>query len=206
MFQPQSYLPGIEYLRRRILDRQFEPESPVEFSLVHEREDSDVLLDAEHEDDACASESCSRRTTEVCKVHLSICWSDSYQTPVLWFEAYRTSGAPLTLREIASSTIFHRSVLGPTYPLTTLDPNAASQPHLDVPDDCPATTPFISQSDHPATGRPSWFLHPCETSTIVDEVLSASPERHERLGLDAWAQSWVASWYMVVGSVVDLTN
>lgn len=106
------------------------------------------------------------------------------------------AGTPLTLSEIASSTLFHRPDGGgstrPTYPLSTLSND-------DNDGDGDGTMPFVSRAEHPVTGLLTWFVHPCETQTIVDEIV---------LGQDGSAgpEQWVATWLMVVGSVVDLRD
>ncbi|GAA6061961.1 hypothetical protein JCM10212_002003 [Sporobolomyces blumeae] len=150
-------------------------------------------------------------------VHFSICWSPSFHVPVLWFEAYRPSGSPLLLEEIASSTIFHRETPldVPSYPMSTLGAARSAPDELGT-----ATMPFISQTEHPVTGRMSWFLHPCETDGFVREILEQ--EEKARVDGDRCARAssgrnnndddvdgsvrWFETWLMVVASVVDLRS
>lgn len=77
------------------------------------------------------------------------------------------------------------------------------------------TTPvLLSRADHPATGQFCWFLHPCDTEAMVNEILEASQaeaaaaapaesEPRESPTLD-WALEWLEAWLMVIGGIVDL--
>ncbi|GAA5926798.1 hypothetical protein JCM1841_001990 [Sporobolomyces salmonicolor] len=183
---------GVGYLRRQPLRRRFvlHPVDPA--ASIPEEEASRGLVE---EDDAVIAPDTAPQACDLCVLHLSICWSPTYGVPVLWFEAFKSSGAPLALDELASSTIFQRPTPSPSFPLTTLAPASAPSGNST------ACTPFLSQTDHPATGRPSWFVHPCETEGIVWEVISAAGEDY---GGEGWEEQWLSTWAMVVGSVVDL--
>lgn len=108
-----------------------------------------------------------------------------------------TAGAPLTLPDLSTCTFFHSS----------------SRPSLFSPASSPSPArslrlPFLSQADHPATGRPAWYVHPCETQGVVGEVLGASSsagqEARDAAEEDEEAMRWLETWLMVVSSVVDL--
>lgn len=106
-----------------------------------------------------------------------------------------TAGAPLPLKELLESTIFHPSSSA-VYPSTTLLPS---------PDD--PTPPFISQSEHPTLGTAAWFLHPCETEAILSEILQPKSDINVDSTRDAGIErsmEYLKSWLMVVGTVVDL--
>ncbi|GAA5931932.1 hypothetical protein JCM3775_000081 [Rhodotorula graminis] len=182
-----KWTPGVGYLERAPLHRRYTrvASSPPHTAL----DDSDELALAADDDAATvAVESASSASHELgCTVLLSICYSPTFSVPVLWFEAHQSSGTPLSLEQVLRSTLFHDG-----HGLSSGD-----------------ATPFVSQADHPATGRPSWFLHPCETEGIVAEVLEGGrAERgHEREGerrSDPDDDEWFASWLTVVGAVVDL--
>jgi len=93
--------------------------------------------------------------------------------------------------------LFHANESKATYPFSTLSP-------IPVPVDggTAPPLPFLSQADHPTLGTPCWFLHPCQTEAIVAEVLKANgtPGATEERMLN----SWLETWFMVVGTVVDL--
>ena len=100
-----------------------------------------------------------------------------------------TAGAPLPLSALLSSTIFHHASTT-SYPFSTLSP---------PPNDDPAPPPFLSQSDHPTLGSPAWFLHPCETASLMQELLESRGTPGEE-----WRREWMESWLMLVGTVADL--
>ncbi|GAA5955234.1 hypothetical protein JCM10213_008262 [Rhodosporidiobolus nylandii] len=126
---------------------------------------------------------------EWCNVEVSICFSPSFLVPVLWFSAVSRSGAPLTLSQLPSCTFFR-----PASSALFSPPSSTGDERL----------PFISQADHPATGRPCWFLHPCETEAIVAEVLSSTAEEENEGQEGEYGVRWLRAWLMVVSSVVDL--
>jgi Autophagocytosis associated protein, active-site domain len=67
---------------------------------------------------------------------------------------------------------------------------------LTLPD---APFPLLSQGEHPTTGRPCWYLHPCQTDIAVAELVEADSgsetPQHGR---------WMELWLMTVGAVVNL--
>lgn len=103
---------------------------------------------------------------------------------------------PLSLSELLRSSILvnregHNSAPDPT---TARDTAGAGQPVPPV---------LLSQADHPATGRMCWFVHPCETETLVQEILEASDVAADGQGEEG-AVRWFETWLMVLGSLVDL--
>lgn len=103
-----------------------------------------------------------------------------------------TAGAPLSLDDILDSNIFPRSSsASDEYPFSTLDADAV-------------VLPFLSQIDHPTTNEPTWFLHPCETQSVVDEILKET-RRDDDFKLEAeHCREWWECWWMVVGTLIDL--
>lgn len=66
-----------------------------------------------------------------------------------------------------------------------------------------APFPLLSQGDHPTLGTPCWYLHPCETSKAVTELLN------EVKGAEDWDDEtmlvrWMETWFMTVGGVLNL--
>jgi ubiquitin-like-conjugating enzyme ATG10 len=99
---------------------------------------------------------------------------------------YFLGGAPLNLEGVTDSPLFLRSTL----PETTKTSFA-----LETPD-----TPFamLSQGDHPTLGTPCWYLHPCHTAEVVEELLrEVGCEEVDPL------LRWLEAWFMVLGNVVD---
>jgi ubiquitin-like-conjugating enzyme ATG10 len=56
----------------------------------------------------------------------------------------------------------------------------------------------LSLVEHPETGRPVYFVHPCRTQEAVSEVLGGREG-----GVERW--EWLMIWFGVVGSCVGLS-
>ncbi|KAF0528298.1 Ubiquitin-like-conjugating enzyme ATG10 [Gigaspora margarita] len=85
-------------------------------------------------------------------VDYHIIYSTSYKVPVLYFNAYNSDGTLLTNDEIYSNLV---------HPLK----------HNDI-----KTAGFngaISQQDHPTLLIPFYYLHPCETATLMTSIFMA---------------------------------
>ncbi|PWN49613.1 hypothetical protein IE53DRAFT_388151 [Violaceomyces palustris] len=102
----------------------------------------------------------TQEARQLVTVDQSILWSPTWQVPVLHFSASWQDGSPLSLTELLESPVFVRS--------TAFDPTSVSQ---DPGESC--DLPQISQGEHPVTGRPSWFLHPCHTAELLSQILGA---------------------------------
>ena len=103
-----------------------------------------------------------------------------------------TAGSALDLDGILSSSLFRRSAS---------DLLAQDSPQsLDVAQsdsDSLARFPAISQGEHPSTGIPCFFLHPCETSAALSDILSDDQSSMTPFKV-------LECWFMIVGSVLDL--
>ncbi len=55
---------------------------------------------------------------------------------------------------------------------------------------------MLSQGDHPILGIPCWYLHPCHTAEMVEEIMKEAE-------CDDPEQRWLKAWFTVVGNVVD---
>lgn len=60
--------------------------------------------------------------------------------------------------------------------------------------------PVLSLGDHPVLGQPYWYLHPCQSSAAVDELLQSIPRPD---GEDPLL-SWLKTWLLVLKSIVDI--
>lgn len=101
-------------------------------------------------------------------------------------------GTLLSLNELISTTLFRTYFLEETE--TT---GFALSRHNN------AGFPLLSQGEHPTTERPCWFLHPCETSAAVEELVKEVED--ERDNEDVRLLKWLKMWFTVLGSAVDLT-
>lgn len=62
--------------------------------------------------------------------------------------------------------------------------------------------PILSQGDHPVLGTPCWYLHPCETSAAVTELIKAADDGKEYES-DSLLQHMML-WFLVLCSVVNI--
>jgi len=141
-------------------------------------------------------------------------WSPVYQLPVMYFRVRNAgqqtslhfgnktdesnelaAGSALTLAEILTSSLFHAASSevfvrdnSSTYATTCVTRYiCATNEHF----------PAISQGEHPSTGTPCFFLHPCETSTALSDILAGEQSSSTPLRI-------LECWFMIVGSVLDL--
>ncbi|KAK4048308.1 hypothetical protein OIV83_004829 [Microbotryomycetes sp. JL201] len=149
------------------------------------------MIQTEVENDIGAID--NSHSLEEATVNLSACWSATYQVPVLYIQAFKTSGAPLSLQDMLyRSDIVKVSPDAASYPFSTLARHDERMP-------------FLSQGDHPVTGEPAWFLHPCETRAIIKDVCDSQtfPEdgAHD---VPTHLARLLDIWFMIVDSIVRL--
>ncbi|KAJ3971269.1 hypothetical protein EV361DRAFT_912055 [Lentinula raphanica] len=142
------------------------------------------------EDDEAAAPICI--TSEVLVSQQYVVYSATFQVPCFYFNIYHSDGSPLSINELLSSSLFRPGLTQDadttTFALTRRN----------------AAFPLLSQGDHPTTGKPCWFLHPCETDAAVEELLKESEKVGE--SEDAQLLQWMKIWFMVLGNVVDLAG
>ncbi|KAI0698933.1 hypothetical protein BC835DRAFT_1268568 [Cytidiella melzeri] len=115
-----------------------------------------------------------------------IVFSSTFQVPALYFSMHHNTGAPLTLEEITESPLFRPQAL-PTAAMTTFA--------LDTVDSAFA---LLSQGDHPTLGTPCWYLHPCHTAEVVEEIMNEL----DCVGSQRTLR-WLEAWFMVLCNMVD---
>ncbi|KAK0550743.1 hypothetical protein OC845_002518 [Tilletia horrida] len=129
-------------------------------------------------------------------MHQSICYSTTWKVPTFYFSASRSDGTPLTLNQVIRSSIVQheldplveRAGNGGQHPqfesqeaegsATPAVPATAVTEKDDSPD-LPATFAPISTCDHPVTGLPVLYLHPCETATWLQTLLTPQVAQRE---------------------------
>ncbi|KAE9410392.1 hypothetical protein BT96DRAFT_374588 [Gymnopus androsaceus JB14] len=119
-----------------------------------------------------------------------VMFSATFQVPCFYFTMYHPNGAPLSIDELLSTSLFRPCILedAETTSFALTRPNAAF--------------PLLSQGDHPTTGRPCWFLHPCETTAAVEELMKEIANDGD--SEDTRLLKWLKMWFTVLGSAVDL--
>ncbi|KAL1919391.1 uncharacterized protein VTP21DRAFT_2084 [Calcarisporiella thermophila] len=119
---------------------------------------------------------------ETLTVTYHILYSSSYQVPVLYFNAYFSNGTPLTLSQIYTYLIpaeYHT-------PLQQLRFGSG-----------------VTQSDHPYFRTPFYYVHPCETQTLLSSISGMPMERngHRDSGVNDTGK-YMRSWLSLVGPAV----
>jgi ubiquitin-like-conjugating enzyme ATG10 len=94
----------------------------------------------------------NNNNTPIVKViwNLSVVYSETFQVPVLYFTLEYTNGCPVERRPMVSL-------------LLNMDNNNDNDDDNDWS--------RVSQDLHPETGRPSYFLHPCQTNDTLHNMM-----------------------------------
>lgn len=109
------------------------------------------------------------------------------------FAQDRTDGSPLGLEEIMNTSLLRHHAL----PETQATSFALFQQD--------ALFPLLSQGDHPTSGLPSWFIHPCGTACAMSELIGEkTAEGMAEVGSTEWLSVWLETWFMMLGNMVRL--
>ncbi|KAF9519351.1 hypothetical protein BS47DRAFT_1337112, partial [Hydnum rufescens UP504] len=131
-----------------------------------------------------------------------VVFSNTFRVPSFYFNAYYADGTPLSLLDLVQTSFMRHTVS---------IPNACTSPSQSIllPQIGEDSVPFplLTRGDHPTTGAPCWYIHPCETSAAVKELMD------EIVG-DEWDETnpekgllrWFGLWFMVLGSVLNLVS
>ncbi|OAD78735.1 hypothetical protein PHYBLDRAFT_140793 [Phycomyces blakesleeanus NRRL 1555(-)] len=135
---------------------------------VNEAQEEDEVNE---EDEACGKLGLSQK---VLTMEHHVVYSATYCVPVLYFMGYHADGVPLSFEEVydwvvpkcyhSNLRLAHTSVQG-----------------------------SLSQTDHPHLGMPAWFLHPCDTSSLMATV---GAEKLQPTG-------YLISWLSIMGPVLS---
>jgi ubiquitin-like-conjugating enzyme ATG10 len=64
--------------------------------------------------------------------------------------------------------------------------------------------PVLSQGEHPTSGSPQWYLHPCETRSAMLELLeAAAADKENGKGTDEEMAHWMEVWFLIAGNVLS---
>lgn len=91
----------------------------------------------------------TKETSVQAQWNFSIVYSDTYGVPVLYFRVQTLDGSPCERSKVLEWL-----------------------PKQSVAD----SWDFISQEEHPITGLPSYFLHPCQASNRLKEILQSASQ------------------------------
>ncbi|KAH9824221.1 hypothetical protein DFH28DRAFT_921710 [Melampsora americana] len=147
-----------------------------------------IVIPIELEDESNLSNSSDLKTSDepmIIKFQSWVVYSETYRVPHFLFNAYKSDGTSLTLEELMRSNIFNRQIsasscvddpqtnetlkfnsLDLEYPFNTIETSAKPKDEDDK-----VILPFMTQVEHPFTHIPVWSLHPCNTATVLEEML-----------------------------------
>ena len=120
---------------------------------------------------------------EYAEFTFSVVFNDTWRVPTLYFTCYRGDGAPLRRREV-------------------LDILLRGQRSARSSDEDEALWEFVSQEEHPVTGTPAYFLHPCRTADRMGELIKLRHEVDE-VGDSCPLLSWMSMVLPAVGCKVS---
>ncbi|SPO24145.1 uncharacterized protein UTRI_03413 [Ustilago trichophora] len=101
----------------------------------------------------------SNRASQMVTVTQTIAYAKTWQVPVFYFHANTSSGEPVPLEMLKSLDIVHRSG-------GTLPEKEAKEGEM-----AGGLEGAISVGDHPRSGLPCFYLHPCQTSEALNVLL-----------------------------------
>ncbi|KAF9350928.1 E2-like conjugating enzyme atg10 [Mortierella sp. NVP85] len=113
-------------------------------------------------------------------VSYHIVFSPTYQVPVLYFNAYKPDGQSISLEDIFESL---------------------------VPEDWRSTirnaglNGGISQHDHPILNVPYFYMHPCETVSLMETTFCKQASENSM----SFLEGYIASWLSLTGQAIGIT-
>ncbi|KAI8062567.1 autophagocytosis associated protein [Gongronella butleri] len=152
-----TYLQSTHHLTTHKQDEQQEIQG-----LQHEAGEEEWI--SEHHDDP-AEASTPMAPPLLMTIDYHIVFSPSYQVPVLYFDAFFTDGRRLSLDEIYTHVVPH--MYQEEMQRSPIQAQGA-----------------ITQADHPVVGRPFWYIHPCDTQTLLRTLQPCT--------IDVYIQTWLS--------------
>ncbi|CAE6419573.1 unnamed protein product [Rhizoctonia solani] len=158
-------------------------------------EDDDELV--EDEDESCIPN--NKHAVERVYFHESIVWHPTYMVPAYYFQAVDSGASPIPLTQVVNTDRFRGRAL--------LDLAAEVVEHGIQPRETRnAQFPLLSQGDHPITGVPHWYLHPCETSSAVKEILTQTLDIPWDPSNPECLLRWLKAWLAVLTTAIDFNK
>jgi Autophagocytosis associated protein, active-site domain len=151
-----------------------DPDAENDFFVEEEGEDDDnedLYRDIWQDEDTVQlpAPSCggaSSSTTWASLWSFSVVYSDIWKAPVLYFTADAADdGRPLSRSEILAV------LLSPAPSSLPSSSCHGDDRHHQPPTDQKGSWDFVSCEEHPVSGQPSYFLHPCNYSQHLDDLL-----------------------------------
>lgn len=106
------------------------------------------------------------------QIEYHVVYSSSYQVPVLYFNAYYSNGSVLTKDEL------EEFVINPNYREPLKSSTLMQQGS-------------ISQQEHPILGLPFYYIHPCDTASLMSQV--------DLSNINYYIMSWLSFFGPLIG-------
>lgn len=174
----QTYAQGWEWLDPTLPGAVFEPSACLSRSFSLLAPPSTTLSSSEETEESHDDSSAEIQQHEAITVVQTIHWSKIWQLPVLYFHAHTASGQPLSLEQLVSAGVVRK--------LSTL------------PTEEDGGMGGISVADHPRTGLPSFYLHPCNTNDALTSLIHREGEG------EGW--EYVAAFISLCASAVEMRS
>ena len=127
----------------------------------------------------------------------SIIYHETWRVPTLYFQCIHLDGTPLSRKQVLDILLNIMAATTTNATFQSLNNHEISETIQDDHDDAAAGDDddgdddndimteedlweFISQEEHPMTGVPSFFLHPCQTSMRMELLLSRQRQQRQR--------------------------
>lgn len=119
------------------------------------------------------------RSIEYTEWSFSILMHKIWRVPTLYFSCCHSDGTPLCRREVLDMLLQSKGM-----PKADVNTGRGEEQNgtNDNDDDDESLWEFVSQEEHPMTGQPSYFLHPCRTAERMEIMLSYRRHHHQLLG------------------------
>lgn len=152
--------PGKAFESTAGLSRSFDFLIPSLFPSHDSIEDLEVTQeDPSLPDDPELSDTQLEPARQTISIHQTITHSPIWALPILHFHAALLSGEPVPLDQLTRLGVVHS--LG------------------SAPQQTDGMVAAISVGDHPRTGLPSYYLHPCNTASALEGLLSSDPRTED---------------------------
>ncbi|KAG0055064.1 hypothetical protein BGZ83_009700 [Gryganskiella cystojenkinii] len=117
-------------------------------------------------------------------VSYHIVFSPSYQVPVLYFNAFRPDGTAIGLEEI------YESLVPEEWRSSVRDAGLSGG---------------ISQQDHPLLNVPYFYMHPCETVSLMETILKNQEQEQEPNSHSSYLNSYISTWLSFTGQAIGIS-
>ncbi|KAG0004914.1 hypothetical protein BGZ65_012404, partial [Modicella reniformis] len=138
------------------------------------------IPDGEEEDEVEAFDLTQDVSHDFLSVSYHIVFSPSYQVPVLYFNAYQPDGQMISLEAI------YESLVPEDWRISIRNAGLNGG---------------VSQQDHPILNVPYFYMHPCETVSLMETILYSQAFDSSKSFLD----SYIASSLSLTGQAIGIT-